>query len=138
MNKVINKREQGTALTSVALRLTPIAAGCAILLSTATGSVFAQEAAAAKEAVVAKDAVPVVDTVVVTGIRRGIEAAISIKKNSSSIVEAISAEDIGKLPDSSVAASIARLPGVTAQRSRSSGKAADVSVRGLAPSFNGS
>lgn len=138
MNKVINKREQGTALTSVALRLTPIAAGCAILLSTATGSVFAQEAAAAKEAVVAKDAAPVVDTVVVTGIRRGIEAAISIKKNSSSIVEAISAEDIGKLPDSSVAASIARLPGVTAQRSRSSGKAADVSVRGLAPSFNGS
>lgn len=135
MNKVTNKRSQGVSLNSVALKLTPIAAGCAILLSAASGSVFAQEAA--KEAV-AKDAAPVVDTVVVTGIRRGIEAAISIKKNSSSIVEAISAEDIGKLPDASVAASIARLPGVTAQRSRSSGKAADVSVRGLAPSFNGS
>ena len=72
-----------------------------------------------------------------SGIRRGIEAAISIKKNSSSIVEAISAEDIGKLPDSSVAESISRLPGVTAQRSRDSGKAADISVRGLSPSFNG-
>ena len=73
------------------------------------------------------------NTVVVSGIRRGIEAAISIKKNSSSIVEAISAEDIGKLPDSSIAESIARLPGVTAQRSRASGKAADISVRGLSP-----
>ena len=108
MNKVTNKREQGSTLNSVALRLTPIAAGCAILLSTASGSVFAQEAVAVK------DEAPAVDTRVVTGIRRGIEAAISIKKNNSSIVEAISAEDIGKLPDSSVAESIARLPGVTA------------------------
>ncbi len=132
MTKVTNKREQGAALNSVALRLTPIAAGCVILLSTASGSVFAQEA------VVAQDAAPAIDTIVVTGIRRGIEAAISIKKNSSSIVEAISAEDIGKLPDSSVAESIARLPGVTAQRSRTNGRAAGISVRGLAPSFNGS
>ncbi|TFW17810.1 TonB-dependent receptor, partial [Massilia arenosa] len=77
------------------------------------------------------------NSVVVTGIRRGIEAAISIKKNSNSIVEAISAEDIGKLPDASVAESISRLPGVTAQRSRDSGKASDISVRGLSPSFNG-
>jgi hypothetical protein len=38
-------------------------------------------------------------TVTVTGIRRGIEDAISVKKDSTSIVEAISAEDIGKLPD---------------------------------------
>jgi iron complex outermembrane receptor protein len=132
MTQVTNKREQGTTLNSVALRLTPIAAGCAIMLSTASGSVFAQDA------VVAKDAEQKVDTIVVTGIRRGIEAAISIKKNSSSIVEAISAEDIGKLPDTSVAASIARLPGVTAQRSRDNGRASGVSVRGLAPSFNGS
>jgi iron complex outermembrane receptor protein len=73
----------------------------------------------------------------VTGIRSGIEAAISVKRNSNSIVEAISAEDIGKLPDQSVAESIARLPGVTAQRSRGSGRASEISVRGLSPSFNG-
>jgi hypothetical protein len=48
--------------------------------------------------------------VVVTGIRRGIEDAIKLKENSGSIVEAISAEDIGKLPDTSIAESIARLP----------------------------
>lgn len=131
---------------SAAFKLNPVAAGCAVFLSVMAGSVYAQTAApeaSAPAAPVAPETTakaadtPVVQSVTVSGIRRGIEAAISIKKNSTSIVEAISAEDIGKLPDSSVAASIARLPGVTAQRSRASGKAAEVSVRGLAPNFNG-
>lgn len=73
------------------------------------------------------------DTVVVTGIRRGIEDAIDKKKNATSIVEAISAEDIGKLPDVSIAESIARLPGLAAQRV--AGRAQVISVRGLSPDF---
>ena len=73
------------------------------------------------------------DTVVVTGIRRGIEQAIDTKKNATSIVEAVSAEDIGKLPDSSIAESIARLPGLSAQRV--GGRAQVISVRGLSPDF---
>lgn len=73
------------------------------------------------------------DTVTVTGIRRGIESAISVKRDSSSIVEAISAEDIGKLPDVSIAESIARLPGLAAQRV--AGRAQVISVRGLSPDF---
>ncbi|HET7126024.1 MAG TPA: TonB-dependent receptor [Lysobacter sp.] len=73
------------------------------------------------------------DTVVVTGIRRGIERAIDTKKNATSIVEAVSAEDIGKLPDSSIAESIARLPGLSAQRV--AGRAQVISVRGLSPDF---
>lgn len=112
--------------------------------SVATQPNSAEQAAAAAEptppgstATTTSTVQPGVATVQVTGIRRGIEAAISIKKNSSSIVEAISAEDIGKLPDQSVAESISRLPGVSAQRSRGSGRAADISVRGLSPSFNG-
>ena len=136
MNIFANTRRQNAAF-----QLNPVAAGCAVFLSVMAGSVYAQEAAPVQAAPVTDAAapavVPEINKVVVSGIRRGIEAAISIKKNSSSIVEAISAEDIGKLPDSSVAESIARLPGVTAQRSRGSGKAADVSVRGLSPSFNG-
>lgn len=127
MKKSANQRS--AAPTRVAFKLSPVAAGCTVFLSMMTGSVYAQSDAPAAEPVQA---------VVVSGIRSGIEAAISIKKNSNSIVEAISAEDIGKLPDTSVAESIARLPGVTAQRSRGTGKPADVSVRGLAPSFNGS
>ncbi|WP_395009943.1 TonB-dependent receptor [Undibacterium sp.] len=132
----LSKRQQSSNLNRAMVKLTPIAAGCAVMLALSSGSAYAQQAEPAKEA--AKVEEQAVETIVVTGIRRGIEAAISLKKNSTSIVEAISAEDIGKLPDSSVAESISRLPGVTAQRSRSSGKAADISVRGLAPSFNGS
>lgn len=74
-----------------------------------------------------------VGTVKVRGIRRGIEAAISTKKNASEIVESVSAEDIGKLPDVSIAESIARLPGLAAQRV--AGRAQVVSLRGLSPDF---
>ncbi|HRQ65996.1 MAG TPA: TonB-dependent receptor [Xanthomonadaceae bacterium] len=74
------------------------------------------------------------EAVTVTGIRRGIEGAISIKQDSTSIVEAISAEDIGKLPDSSIAESIARLPGLAAQRV--AGRSSTISIRGLAGDFS--
>lgn len=139
-----------------AFQLNPVAAGCAVLLSLFAGQAWAQAAGGENAtgtapnspvAAAAQDtdtttastsaSAPSVSTVTVTGIRQGIEAAISVKRNSNSIVEAISAEDIGKLPDSSVAESIARLPGVTAQRSRGSGRASEISVRGLSPSFNG-
>jgi iron complex outermembrane recepter protein len=102
------------------LRATPVAAAVAALLST---SAFAQTAPAAEP-----------QTITVTGIRRGIESAISVKKNSDSIVEAISAEDIGKLPDSSIAESIARLPGLTAQRV--AGRASQINIRGLSGDFS--
>lgn len=74
-----------------------------------------------------------VEALVVTGIRAGIENSINIKKNETSIVEAVSAEDIGKLPDVSIAESIARLPGLAAQRVN--GRAQVISIRGLAPDF---
>jgi TonB-dependent receptor len=69
----------------------------------------------------------------VTGIRHAIETAIETKQQSTSIVEAVSAEDIGKLPDISIAESIARLPGLSAQRV--AGRAQVISVRGLSPDF---
>ncbi len=71
----------------------------------------------------------------VTGVRAAIEEAISIKLNSNQIVEAISAEDIGKLPDNSIAESLARLPGITAQRVN--GRAQTLSIRGFSGDFNG-
>jgi iron complex outermembrane receptor protein len=73
------------------------------------------------------------ETVTVTGVRAAIESAISVKKTSDNIVEAISAEDIGKLPDTSIAESISRLPGLTSQRS--DGRASDISIRGTDPQF---
>ncbi|UTA54977.1 TonB-dependent receptor [Lysobacter soli] len=79
------------------------------------------------------DETKTLDSVVVTGIRAGIETSIDTKKESTSIVEAVSAEDIGKLPDVSIAESIARLPGLSAQRV--GGRAQVISVRGLSPDF---
>ena len=74
-------------------------------------------------------------TVTVTGVRASIERAISVKQNSNSIVEAISAEDIGKLPDNSIAESLARLPGLAAQRI--GGRESTVSLRGFNGDFSG-
>jgi len=73
------------------------------------------------------------DRITVTGIRAGIENAIDVKQSSTSIVEAISAEDIGKLPDLSIADSLARLPGLTAQRDR--GRPQEINIRGLSGDF---
>jgi iron complex outermembrane receptor protein len=122
MNISASKRD------SAAFKLNPVAAGCAVFLYLLSGSVHAQTTAPAATA-----DEPVIQQVVVSGIRRGIEDAISVKKESSSIVEAISAEDIGKLPDVSIAESISRLPGLAAQRV--AGRAQVISVRGLSPDF---
>jgi iron complex outermembrane recepter protein len=80
-----------------------------------------------------KDDAGTLDTVVVSGIRAGIENAIEVKRESNSIVEVISAEDLGKLPDVSIADSLARLPGLAAQRV--AGRASTVSIRGLAGDY---
>lgn len=72
----------------------------------------------------------------VTGIRRSIENSIATKRASDNIVEAISAEDIGKLPDASIAESLARLPGLTGQRG-TDGRVNVISIRGLSPAFSG-
>ncbi|MFT4075770.1 MAG: TonB-dependent receptor [Asticcacaulis sp.] len=72
-------------------------------------------------------------TVVVTGIRRGLQDSLTIKKKNTSIVEAVSAEDIGKLPDASIAESLARLPGLAAQRV--GGRSQTISIRGLSGDF---
>ena len=101
--------------------ITPSAAACTLLLI--SGAACAQEVANTS-------------VVVVSGIRRGIESAIAAKKNSDQIIEAVSAEDLGKLPDSSIADSIARLPGLAAQRI--DGRPSAISIRGLGPDYAGS
>lgn len=75
-----------------------------------------------------------IDSIEVVGIRRSIEASTDAKKESTSIVEAVSAEDIGKLPDTSIADSIARLPGLTAQRFGN--RPQEINIRGFAGDFS--
>ncbi len=74
-----------------------------------------------------------IEEVVTTGIRRSLEDAAALKMDNESIIEAVSAEEIGKLPDVSIAESLARLPGLTAQRLNGRGQV--ISVRGLSPDF---
>ena len=79
------------------------------------------------------DSEEVMEEVVVTGIRTSIRNSLNEKKLETSIIEAVSAEDIGKLPDLSITDSLARLPGLTAQRLN--GRSQVISVRGLSPDF---
>ncbi|HEU4960618.1 MAG TPA: TonB-dependent receptor [Sphingomonas sp.] len=72
--------------------------------------------------------------IVVTGIRGSISRALQIKRNSVNVVDSITMEDLGKLPDQNVAESLQRIPGVTIERNRGDGQF--ISVRGLGPDFN--
>ncbi|HQA16823.1 MAG TPA: TonB-dependent receptor [Novosphingobium sp.] len=74
------------------------------------------------------------DEIVVTGFRASLESAVNTKKKAETIVESVSAEDIGKLPDASIGESIARLPGLTSQRLF--GRANSVAIRGLGPDLS--
>ena len=91
-------------------------------------------AQAGAQAVTAAGGSPDQAEVVVTGFRRSLESAVAEKKNRDQIVESVSAEDIGKLPDASIAESIARLPGLTSQRVE--GRASAISIRGFSPDLS--
>jgi iron complex outermembrane recepter protein len=84
--------------------------------------------------------------IVVTGIRASLQKSLDIKKESDGIVDAISAEDIGKFPDSNLAAAMERVPGVTVTRgattltgtggTSTTGDPTQITVRGFGPQFN--
>jgi iron complex outermembrane recepter protein len=120
----MKKPSPARASARTLLKASPVAAAVAVALLS-PGAALAQQQGAAPAAAN--------QVVTVTGIRRGIESAINVKKNADSIVESVSAEDIGKLPDNSIAESIARLPGLSAQRV--AGRAQVISIRGLSPDF---
>lgn len=111
------------------LRIHPIAAAVSGLLFTMS-AVRAQEQPASPPA-----ASGTPETVIVTGIRGSIEGSIAVKKNADSIVEAVTAEDIGKLPDVSIAESLSRLPGLAGQRV--DGREQVIAIRGMSPDFAG-
>ena len=75
----------------------------------------------------------VIEEVVVTGIRQSQAEALAIKRENVNFVDAISAEDVGKLPDHNIAEALQRVPGIAIQRERGEGDF--VSVRGLGPDF---
>jgi len=74
------------------------------------------------------------DSVSVTGVRASIRKSLVEKHSASGIVDAISAEDIGKFPDLNLSESLQRIPGVTLDRN-AIGEGAQVNLRGLGPEF---
>jgi TonB-dependent receptor len=76
------------------------------------------------------------NVIVVTGIRASLQRNLDEKREAPGVVDVISAEDIGKFPDSNVASAMQRLPGVSIQRSGARGQATGVTVRGFGGGFN--
>jgi len=76
------------------------------------------------------------EEIVVTGIRGSLQQSLNIKREASGVVDAITSEDIGKFPDSNVAESMQRIPGVSIQRSGTRGDATGITVRGFGGDFN--
>lgn len=73
------------------------------------------------------------EEIVVTGFRGSLASAISKKKNENDIVDVINAEDIGKFPDTNLAESLQRIPGVSIDRDGGEGRS--ITVRGLGAQF---
>ncbi|MBU0775666.1 MAG: TonB-dependent receptor plug domain-containing protein, partial [Alphaproteobacteria bacterium] len=104
----------------------------AALMASVSLSVASVASAQTADAPVAADEAG--EAIVVTGIRASLASAAKMKRDSVLIVDSITAEDVGKLPDVSIADSLARLPGVTAQRLE--GRDQRLSIRGLGPDFS--
>ncbi|HET7267062.1 MAG TPA: TonB-dependent receptor plug domain-containing protein [Oleiagrimonas sp.] len=72
--------------------------------------------------------------VVVSGIRRSLADSLNTKRSANTIVEAVSAEDLGKFPNTNVAEAMTQVPGVTLDRKMGQGDL--VSINGTDPALN--
>jgi TonB-dependent receptor len=102
-------------------RVSPVAAAVsAALLVGAAETTYAQDAS--------------LEEIVVTGIRGSLTSSMNVKRDSTGVVDAISAEDIGKFPDTNLAESMQRIAGVSIDRLNGEGN--QVTVRGFGPGYN--
>ncbi len=104
-------------MASTTVKATAVSTAIAIALGTAP-PVLAQE----------------IEEVVVTGIRGSLTAALDLKRETSGVMDAISAEDIGKFPDTNLAESLQRITGVSINRVE--GEGSEVTIRGFSGQFN--
>ncbi|WP_169336716.1 TonB-dependent receptor [Woodsholea maritima] len=73
------------------------------------------------------------DVIVITGIRGSLSQALDLKRDATGVRESIVAEDIGQFPDTNIAESLQRLPGVAITRANGEGQ--QITLRGLGPEF---
>ncbi|MGB0473538.1 MAG: TonB-dependent receptor [Porticoccaceae bacterium] len=101
------------------------------LLASSIAMVVAASANSQEEALEVDDSI---DEVIVTGIRASLQRSMDIKRDAKGIVDGISAEDIGKFPDTNLAESLQRITGIAIERDR--GEGSKITVRGFGPEFN--
>ncbi|WP_338456729.1 TonB-dependent receptor [uncultured Alteromonas sp.] len=75
-----------------------------------------------------------IEVIQVSGIRSSVQESMGIKRDSAGVVDAISAEDIGKFPDTNLAESLQRITGISI--SRNNGEGSQITARGFGPDFN--
>ncbi len=124
------KSFQSTAPKNLALKA--IAQAVRYLVTSTSLSMIAIGYAQA-QAVVPPAAEPEVQTVVVTGFAASLRGALNQKKNDTGIVDVVKAEDIAKFPDTNLAESLQRIPGVVIDRDAGEGRS--ITVRGLGMDF---
>src|ERR1043166_1049276 len=113
------------------IRTALLCGACLVAMTAAPAS--AQQTAANNE----------VESVTVTGLISSLQKNLDIKRDATGLVDAISAEDVGKFPDVDIAAALQHVPGVTISRGTSSmggvatstGNATSITIRGLGPQF---
>src|SRR3954454_12955571 len=151
--KLVVDRSSGRATRLLAgvsvFALTLSAAEPALAQPTAQAAATAQPAGESPTAPdqTAPEATTGKNAIIVTGIRASLRSSRNIKKNSEQIVDSITAQDIGALPDRSVSEALQRVPGVTLQRTneardpaRLSAEGGGIFIRGLSwvrSEFNG-
>jgi len=77
---------------------------------------------------------PVLEEVVIVGLKGSLQRGMDVKRDAGGVVDSISAEGIGKFPDTNLAESLQRIPGVSIDRSGGEGQS--ITVRGFGPQFN--
>lgn len=103
---------------------TPLAIGVAAALGAAALSPV--------QAQVPED--PQIESVIVTGIRGSLKQSMDRKRDASGVVDALTAQDMGKFPDTNLAESLQRISGVSIERVN--GEGSRITVRGMGPEFN--
>jgi iron complex outermembrane receptor protein len=112
-------------------RLQPVALAVSTLVLGLSQPVMAQQAKA-------DDKKDQAQTIEVTGIRASIERSLNTKRAADTNIEAVSAEDVGKMPDKNIADALSRLPGVNVQYggALAMDEAERVAIRGTSPNLN--
>ena len=106
----------------------------AVCISAIISSGFSQQAFAAEEEAALTEKEENIEVITVSGIRGSLVRSMNIKRDMSGVVDAISAEEMGKFPDTNLAESLQRITGITI--SRANGEGSQITARGFGPEFN--